>query len=259
MNTPAVLEYIQPLNAWKEPVARLENISMISHLYNRLDGMYPNIFRANFKGGPNAIANWEDAWADAFEEDGIPPEALKNALKECRVRYNKPPSLPEFLGLLRPVMDPELRLQVAIAQWGNRHNHRTESWPDCRTFWAAYRMQYDLLNTEAKYLKGQWLAKWAEAEADSGKPIPPAPTVPALEHKKMTMTKEEAKRHAASISLSIGKSATSWASTFCPGDNRMTITKRIKALQQLRMVIPAMIHAQAVKMGLGEELGLVTE
>jgi hypothetical protein len=258
MNAPAILEEVEPLNAWKVPVEKLENISMISHLYNRFDGMYPNIFRANFRGGANAIANWEDAWADAFEEEGVVPADLKKALSECRKRFDKPPSLPEFLKAIKPVLDPALQLQVAIVQWGNRHHRRGENWPDCRTFWTAYRMQYDLLNTEAKYLKGQWLAKWAEAEADAGKPIPVMSPVEAIEHKKATMTKEEAKRHASSISLSIGMSATSWTGTYCPNDNRVTLTKRIKALQQLRIAIPAKIHTQAVKMGLGEELGLVS-
>jgi hypothetical protein len=71
-------------------------VSMMDHLYNKLDAMYPNRWASSFKS-EGAIQSWRDTWAEAFDEERIMPHQVKAGISECRKLYDWPPSLTEFI------------------------------------------------------------------------------------------------------------------------------------------------------------------
>lgn len=93
-------------NPWLLRHTKLEGISLMDHLYNRLNGIYPNKFRSNFRD-KQAIEDWKQAWAEAFDEEGVSPTDVALGIKNCRRMFDWPPSLPEFLRACRPQLEPE--------------------------------------------------------------------------------------------------------------------------------------------------------
>ncbi|WP_169295688.1 replication protein P [Advenella sp. EE-W14] len=71
-------------------------ITMIDHLFNRLDGIYTGKWQQAFKT-PASIENWKSAWAESLHDRGITPEQIKRGLKNCVDLYDWPPSLSEFV------------------------------------------------------------------------------------------------------------------------------------------------------------------
>lgn len=76
--------------------------TLMQILFDRLDGMYPKHWRAQFEGKEPAITdqnvrNWTEAWASAFESRSIAPRMIARALENCMDMYEWPPSLPQFL------------------------------------------------------------------------------------------------------------------------------------------------------------------
>lgn len=174
MNTPTTRQSTASISAWFRPRAQLENISVMTHLYNRLDGMYPNIWRANFKGAA-AIDSWEKAWAEAFDEDGISMQMVADGLRACRARHDMPPSLPQFIKCCRATDDDqEKAFYIAADQMVRRHAGQPELWPSPRHFWAAQRVGGDMQHLSWRDLAGRWRAAWEQAAADVSRPIPAA-------------------------------------------------------------------------------------
>ena len=97
MNAPIPHQAIttQPFSKWFEVHPGI-GISMMDHLYNRLDGAYPHKWRSAF-GTQQAIDNWNESWAEAFEEEGITPNHIKAGLRACRSLFDWPPSCAEFI------------------------------------------------------------------------------------------------------------------------------------------------------------------
>lgn len=168
-------------NAWLVPHTKLEGISLMDHLFGRMNGMYPNKWRANFRD-EQAIEDWKTAWAEAFDEDGITPHDVADGIRNCRRMYDWPPSLPEFLRACRPQIQPEVAFHEAVQGLIGRQRGEVGQWSHPAIFYAAVAVgAHDMLN--AAY--GQIQARWGKALADqlartSWEPIPaPAPALPA--------------------------------------------------------------------------------
>ena len=82
-------------NPWRQVKSSI-GMSLIDHLYNRLDGMYTSKWRAAFPS-IESIENWKAAWSDAFIERRLSPEQIKRGLANCLDLYDWPPSLTEFV------------------------------------------------------------------------------------------------------------------------------------------------------------------
>lgn len=78
-------------NPWLLRHTKLEGISLMDHLYNRLNGIYPNKFRSNFRD-KQAIEDWKQAWAEAFDEEGVSPNDVALGIKNCRRMFDWPPA-----------------------------------------------------------------------------------------------------------------------------------------------------------------------
>lgn len=109
MNAPSTLHSTppstQPFSKWFEVHPGL-GISMMDHLFNRLDGAYPHKWRSAF-ANQQAIDNFCESWAEAFEEEGITPDHIKNGLKACRSQFDWPPSCAEFIKACKTVEKKE--------------------------------------------------------------------------------------------------------------------------------------------------------
>lgn len=162
-------------SAWLEKHPKL-GFSLIDHLWNRMDGAYPNRWRAAF-ANQQAIENWREAWAEAFEDEGIHPGEIKAAIAVCRKTYDWPPSLAEFLKICRPPINYELAYHEAAEQMRLRESG-SDTWSSPALYWAAASIGLDLQHQPYATMKTRWHKAMDEA-ADKIKTGKLPNTVPA--------------------------------------------------------------------------------
>jgi hypothetical protein len=149
-------------------------ISMVDHLFNRLDGAYPHKWRSNFPT-QQAIENWRESWVEAFEEEGITPNDIKAGLRECRTRFAWPPSCAEFMQACRPTLDPLAAYHEAVAGLEARAKGEPGEWSHPGVFWAATGMRTDLMMQTHAQIKEKWAGSLKRQMAlTQWDPIPPA-------------------------------------------------------------------------------------
>lgn len=198
--------------AWTEPRTQLDGLALIDHLYNQMDGMYPNLWRANFKG-ESAIANWRASWLEAFIDEGITPQMAAAGIKACRRVHDMPPSLPKFLKACMGgdnALDAEALYYRAATEMGKRRAHAPQNWPSPPLYWAAVAMGSDILTSEYRHVAGRW-KNALEANKANMAPIPdvaPDHALPAPQ-----MDNETAKRRIRELGVNIGGGITrlGWA------------------------------------------------
>ncbi|MES2319985.1 MAG: replication protein P [Pseudomonadota bacterium] len=144
----------RPYSQWFEPHPSLK-ISLIDHLYNRLDGAYPHKWRSNFPDA-QAIDNWAESWVEAFEEQGITPSDVLAGLKVCRSRYTWPPSCAEFIQACRPFADPSIAYHEAVVGLEARGRGAVGEWSHPAVFWAAKLLERDLMGQTYSQVKDCW-------------------------------------------------------------------------------------------------------
>lgn len=193
MNAPVPHHILstQPYSKWFDVHPSL-GISMMDHLFNRLDGAYPHKWRSNF---PNqqAIDNWCESWAEAFEEEGITPHDVKAGLKACRSRYDWPPSCAEFIKACKPSVDPVVAYHEAVAGMQARERGEMGKWSHPAIFWAVVQISaFDLKNQSYSQIKPRW-EKALQDEMDKGQWAPvPQPLLALPEPGKSLMSREHA-------------------------------------------------------------------
>lgn len=143
-------------NAWLRPHPKLEGISLIDHLYNRLNGMYPSKWAQNFKD-IQAIDDWKTSWAEAFAEEGLRPDDIAEGIRNCRRMFDWPPSLTQFMNACRLNLVPETAFHEAVRGMIERNRGNRGEWSHPAIFWAAVRVtNYELMNSSYATLKGRW-------------------------------------------------------------------------------------------------------
>lgn len=130
-------------------------ISMIDHLYNRLDGAYPHKWRSNF-ANQQAIDNWAESWVEAFEDEGITPIDIKAGLKACRSQCTWPPSCAEFILACKPSSDPMIAYHEATAGLEARAKGEMGIWSHPAVYWAATLLSRDLMGQTYGQVKDRW-------------------------------------------------------------------------------------------------------
>jgi hypothetical protein len=147
-------------------------ISLIDHLFNRLDGAYPGKWRQNFKN-QQAIDNWAESWVEAFEEEGITPHDVKVGLRECRRRFGWPPSVAEFMQACRPTLDPIKAYYEAVAGLEARGKGEFGTWSHPAVFWAAWSMRKELREQAFSAVRPRWeTVLQQQLDKDTLEPIP---------------------------------------------------------------------------------------
>ena len=172
-----------PFDRWFQQIPAIGNISLMDHLFNRLDGAYPHKWRSNF---PNqqAIDNWSVSWAEAFEDEGIKPEDIKAGLKACRNRFDWPPSCAEFIKACKPQEKEITALTAyyeAVAGLMERDLGRMGKWSHPAIFWASSKMAFDLKSQTFSQMKTRWEEEFnAQMNRQEWEPIPvPMVALPA--------------------------------------------------------------------------------
>jgi hypothetical protein len=187
---PAAPVTTRPYSQWFEPHPGL-GISLMDHLYNRLDGAYPHKWRSNFPDA-QAIDNWQESWVEAFEEEGITPEDVKAGLKACRSRYAWPPSCAEFIQACKPLVDPVAAYHEAVAGLEARRKGEMGTWSHRAIYWAAIYMQNDLMGQAYSAIKDRWAALMKVQLSQSHWADIPPPRVQLPAPGKAAMSRESA-------------------------------------------------------------------
>lgn len=144
----------RPFSRWFDPMPEL-GISLIDHLFNRLDGAYPGKWRQNFRN-QQAIDNWAESWVEAFEEEGVTPQDVKVGLRECRKRYGWPPSVSEFMQACRPSLDPMKAYYEAVAGVQARAQGEMGTWSHPAIYWASVPLGVELREQSFSQVKARW-------------------------------------------------------------------------------------------------------
>ncbi len=158
-------------SAWLTPRQFADSakpLTMMDRLFNRLDGSYPHKWRSAFANA-QAIQNWREAWAEAFDEEGLTLDEVKAGIVTCRKLYDWPPSLPEFLKACRPAIDPERAFIEATEQMRLRDAGK-DRWSSPVVYWAAASIGQDLRNFPYQAISKRWAAAldFAEKRIRSG-------------------------------------------------------------------------------------------
>lgn len=103
----------------------------IERLFERLSGYYGSKFGDLWRGCD--LESVKRTWADALA--GYAAHEIKRGIDAC-LRRVFPPTLPEFLTLCRPPVDPETAYVEACKQMSARDNG-TDAWSNPAIFWAA--------------------------------------------------------------------------------------------------------------------------
>lgn len=166
-------------------------VSLMMHLYNRLDGAYPHWWHANFSG-QQSIDNWAASWAEAFEEEGITPADIKVGLKACRTKYDSPPSCAQFIKACRPTADPTRAYYEAVSGVQARAKGEMGAWSHPAIYWAAMPLAFDLGNQTYSQIRPRWERALAE-QMDRGEwAAIPEPMLALPEPGKGVLSKESA-------------------------------------------------------------------
>ena len=168
-------------SAWLKPVPKLGGKTLMEHLYSRLDGGYPGKWKLNFVG-EMAYENWETAWAEAFDEEGILPVDVALGIQNSRRMFDWPPSLTEFLRACRPYLEPDVAYFEAVRGMQARERGERGEWSHSAIWHAAVAVgRFDLLHQAYQQMEGRWKkALNAQLALGAWPDIPdPAPALPA--------------------------------------------------------------------------------
>lgn len=151
-----MLSTCEAMSVWTTPHQKLDGVSLIDHLFNRLNGTYPNKWRANFRD-LQAIEDWRAAWAEAFDDEGLTPADIAQGIKNCHRMFDWPPSLTEFLRACRPNLEPDVAFFEAVRGMQARRNGDRGEWSHPAIFYAAVMVgQHDMLNCSYQQLESRW-------------------------------------------------------------------------------------------------------
>lgn len=169
-----MLSTFENQSKWLMPHQKLEGMSLMDHLFNRLNGTYPNKWRANFRD-EQSIEDWRQAWAEAFDDEGVMPNDVALGIKNCRRMFNWPPSLPEFLKACRPHLETDVAFFEAVRGLQARSAGKRGDWSHPAIFFASLAVgQYEMMNQSYQQLKARWEKAFGEQLALGQWPeIPP--------------------------------------------------------------------------------------
>lgn len=230
---------------WSTPRPKLGGISVLAHLFNRLDGMYPGKWKANFPGD-KSVKNWEDECARVFEEEGITLAHIGAGLRACRKLYRDwPPSVPQFVDACLPPVDTVSAYHEAVAGMEARGKGEIGVWTHPAIYWAASKLARDLMVMPSAQIKERWAAVLkAQMALGTWEPIPEARAALAAPGASMLSAEDAAAMLAQLGAMSITKKASDfdhlrWAKRIIErhehGDKRLSIIQIKDARAALRL------------------------
>lgn len=170
----------------------------IDKLFQRLAGMYGAKWLDLWRG--TDLASVKAIWAEDLA--GYSGEEIKRGLNSCKSR-TFPPTLPEFLTLCRPPLNPENAFHEAITQLAKRKEGH-DKWSHKAIYWAAQAIgSSDMLNSNWSGIGKRWMAVLNEMLAEQNLPEIPAFAVELPPPGKTSVDPEEAKSRIAAVVKSV--------------------------------------------------------
>lgn len=162
MNSPAATATHAPSSTSRLPDSWTER------LLDRLAAMYGQKFTDQWRGVDPAYL--KSVWSEELASYSV--EEIKRGIAACRARP-WPPTLPEFLLLCRPPIDPEAAFIEAVREIRKRENNE-DTWTHPAIFWATRQFAtQDLMGLPFVAIKNRWTqALNAELEKGAWPEIP---------------------------------------------------------------------------------------
>lgn len=143
-------------------------LTWVESLFNRMAGMYGKKFSDMWQGSD--ISTVKDLWAE--EMGKLSSEELKRGYGALMTR-DWPPSLPEYVKMCKPSIDPMNAYQEAVSGLQARSNGKQGNWSHPAIYWAAVPMAYDLSSQTYAQMKMRWERALANSmELGEWEPIP---------------------------------------------------------------------------------------
>ncbi|WP_025516800.1 hypothetical protein [Bordetella trematum] len=119
---------------------------------NEMRLMYGSKFGQQWQG--LTARELKDSWDQKLS--GMTEREVRTGLTACLTR-DWPPSLPEFLRLCRPWMNPEVAYHEAVVGMAARRRGDIGTWSHPAIYWAAVAVgTHDLLNSTFSVMRARW-------------------------------------------------------------------------------------------------------
>ncbi|WP_088158799.1 hypothetical protein [Achromobacter xylosoxidans] len=176
-------------------------VAWAARLIERMQALYGAKFSQQWEGiEPGRLAQ---VWAE--ELLGYTAEEIQRGLASCRGR-TFPPTLPEFLGLCRPTLNPEAAYHEAVAGVSARSRGVIGNWSHPGVYWAAVRVgQHDLLNMGWQAIRSRWEYALRDVMAQGKWDPIPTPSLALVAPGGNVSTREEAQAFLQQIKGKTGK------------------------------------------------------
>ncbi len=200
-------------------------LDWVDKLIQKLHARYGADFARKFEGVPPEVLREE--WAEDLA--GYTGQEVARGLQACKERPYVP-TLPEFMVLCRPPINPEVAFHEAVHCLGQRRRGERGDWTHPAIYHAAVSVgQHDLMNCSYATMKTRWSKALADELAKGQwEPVPQA--TPALpEPRKTAMSDAQAKQAmqrlgAANVLDKSGRDPRAWARKVLAHPNGRTPT-----------------------------------
>ena len=127
------------------------NNSPVEHILSEMKMLFGNLFDKQWinVGFPEMVEFWERKLS------GFTPDELRRGYKALS-GLKFPPTLPEFMQLCRPPVDPVKAYYEAVKGLQERRFGRMGEWSHPAIFWTASKMAFDLLNQTHPQVKARF-------------------------------------------------------------------------------------------------------
>ena len=124
----------------------------VKALFAKLSARYGTLFADRYAGVPQDIllAEW------GAELAGFTGEDIRRGLDGCR-ELKFPPTLPEFITLCRPPIEPHTAFMEAMRNMRARDLGQNPEWSHPAIYWAAVEVTYyDMRQSTYSAMKARW-------------------------------------------------------------------------------------------------------
>lgn len=187
-------------DAWVDKLIQKMKIFYGAKFAQQWDSIDPKVMRAE--------------WAE--ELGGYTGPELSAGLTACRTR-TFPPTLPEFMALCRPPINPEVAFHEAVKGLSDRRKGERGSWTHPAIYHATIEVgQHDILNCTYATMRGRWEKALAGQLAKGEWAGIPDAVMALPEPKKTELTNEQAqqamnKLGAGNVLKKTGRDHKAWA------------------------------------------------
>jgi len=172
-------------------------------IIERMQALYGTQFARQWESvEPKRLA---EIWGE--ELAGFTGVEIAAGLTACKTRP-WPPTLPEFVTLCRPWLDPEIAFRQAVTGMTERRNGKPGTWPHPALYWAAvYVGTHDLLACNWQTMRNRWETTLRDVLAENQWQPIPEPTRQLNAPTTSAMSRNEAEKFATQVKQITGKTA----------------------------------------------------